>query len=48
MAYSNSKIIKLLFQVLGLWMVVVDHEVEQVLKALSNNNNNFLRQLVLR
>jgi len=35
-------------QVLGLWMVVVDHEVEQVLKGIGNDNNNLLRQLVLR
>ena len=29
-------------------MVVVDHEVEQVLKGIGNDNNNLLRQLVLR
>jgi len=35
-------------QVLGLWMVVVDHQVELVLKHLSNDNKNLLRQLLLR
>jgi len=35
-------------QVLGLWMVVVDHQVDQVLASLSNDNKNLFRQLLLR
>merc|ERR1719193_196125 len=35
-------------QVLGLWMVVVDHQVDLVINFLSNDNKNLLKQLLLR
>ena len=35
-------------QVLGLWMVVVDHQVNLVIDHLANDNKNLLRQLGLR
>jgi hypothetical protein len=35
-------------QVLGLWMVVVDHQVSLVISHLSSDKKNQLRQLLFR
>ena len=36
------------YQVLGLWAVVVDHQLDLVISSLSNDNKNLLRQLAFR